>query len=556
MVQPARNMLRSDGRIEYNVALYMRLSRDDGDLSESESIINQRKILHSFAMEQGFNVVGEYVDDGWSGTNFNRPGFQQMIKDIDPKKINCVVTKDLSRLGRDHVMMGYYIETFFPENNIRYIAINDKVDSDQGDNDITPFMNVFNEFHAKQTRKKVRSVFEAKFKEGECHYAFPPMGYNKDPNRKNHLVPDPETDWIIKKMFELAEEGMGPWAIRGWLFDHKIITPGYRAYLRWGSYAKTYENAPEERRYEWGLANVKKILKDPIYIGTLVHYRKRTISFKNHKAKKQPPSKQMVSEDAHEGLVTEEQFNHVQELIEVRRRKTKAGSPHMFAGIAVCADCGGYMRFGANRTSPSHEYRYLCCGRKSEIGTRSCTAHHTQYDQFCQVILEKIQELYRLVKIDKESIVSKLSVKVNEQAIMQKANNEEERKKLQTRKDELGKIIAKLYEDLVSGRVTDEMFSMMSERFRGEHAEVSQRLIELSGEESEPAISESQVQKLVDLVDEISYPTELTTELINLLIEKIEIHEPVGRKHSRNKTQRIEIHWRFVEPTRPDVVFK
>ena len=279
MRQPAAMLEALHENYLYNTALYMRLSRDDGDSGESESIINQRKILYASAAEMGLNVVGEYVDDGWSGTSFQRPGFQQMLKDIEEKRINCVMTKDLSRLGRDHVMTGYYIESFFPENNIRFIAINDKVDSDQGDNDITPFMNVFNEFHAKQTSKKIRRVFESKFEDGECHYIYPPMGYDKDPARKNHLVPDPETRWIIEKMFELAEEGKGPWVIRSWLYDHKVMTPGYRAYLRWGAQAKTYEKAPEGRRYEWGLKSVKEILKNPLYIGTLVHYKKRTISY-------------------------------------------------------------------------------------------------------------------------------------------------------------------------------------------------------------------------------------------------------------------------------------
>lgn len=556
MRQPAAKYSVLCENFPYNAALYMRLSRDDGDSGESESIVNQRKILYSYALEMGFNVAGEYVDDGWSGTNFNRPGFQQMLKDVEEKEINCIITKDLSRLGRDHIMTGYYIENYFPENNIRYIAVNDKVDSEEGDNDITPFMNVFNEFHAKQTSKKVRSVFESKFKDGECHYAYPPMGYIKDPEKKNHLIPDPETDWIIKKIFELAEGGMGPWAIRMWLYNNKIITPGYRAYQKWGAYSKTYENAPESRKYEWGLANVKNILKNTLYMGTIVHYKKRTLSYKNHKIRKQPKHKQMVSENTHEGLISEEQFMRVQELIDIRRRKnSNNGQPHIFAGVAVCADCGGYLRFGANKTSPNHIYRYLCCGRKSDVGTRACTAHYTNYDLFSEAILLKIQELYRQVQIDKRAIANKLASKVKEIESSTKDVMKEEKSKLEKRKSEVENIISKLYEDWASGQISGDMFSAMSSKFRTEHAEIIENLSQIPEEESSKE-SKDGVEKLIKVVENIAYPTELTPELINMLIERIEVHEPEGEKYKRNKPQKIEVYWRFVEPVKPEVIFK
>lgn len=556
MRQPAAKQELSGENALYNAALYMRLSRDDGDSGESESIVNQRKILYAYAMEMGFNVVGEYVDDGWSGTSFQRPGFQQMIKDIDEKQINCIVTKDLSRLGRDHVMTGYYIESFFPENNIRFIAVNDKVDSEEGDNDITPFMNVFNEFHAKQTSKKIRRVFEAKFEDGECHYIYPPMGYNKDPEVKNHLVPDPETRWIIEKMFELAEEGKGPWAIRSWLYEHKVMTPGYRAYLRWGAYAKVYEDAPESRRYEWGLKSVKEILKNPLYIGTLVHYRKRTISYKNHKAKNLPENKQIVYVNAHEPIVSQERFDRVQQLIGARKRKSsQSGKPHVFAGIAVCADCGGGMRFGSNRTSPRHTYNYLCCSRKNEMGTKSCTSHYTNYDRLCDAVLERIQRLYHEVHIDKDAILKRLRARAAQDAQSCDSFAREEKAGLEKRKAELENILSKLYEDWAAQRITEAMFSAMTAKFRIEHTELIQRIAQLSdAREKQERIEDG--RKLVELVEQMSYPSELTAELVNLLISRIEIHEPIGGHRQKFKPQEIEIFWRFVEPEHSELFFK
>jgi len=538
-----------------NAALYMRLSRDDGDSGESESIVNQRKILYGYAMEMGFSVVNEYVDDGWSGTTFNRPGFQQMIGDIKTKGINCIITKDLSRLGRDHIMTGHYIENFFPENGIRYIAINDKVDTEQGESDIAPFMNVFNEFHAKQTSKKVRSVFETKFKDGECHYNYPPMGYNKDPDIKNHLVPDPDTAWIIQKMFDLALEGLGPWAIRMWLYNNKVITPGYRAYLRWGAYSKTYASAPEGRKYEWGIKNVKEILQNRLYTGTIVHYKKRTISYKNHKIRNQPSYKHLISENTHEPLVSIEVFDRVQDLISVRKRKSGTqNAPHIFAGVAVCADCGGYLRFGANKTSPNHVYRYLCCGRKSEIGTRACTAHYTNYDKLCEAILQQIQDLYKQVKIDKKSIVEKLAAKSKEIFESAEVENRKSKDFLEKRKSELESIISKLYEDWASGVLTQEMFSMMSDKFRKEHHDIVEAISRIPSEENDHS-EKNEANKLVELVDRMTYPTELTAELINLLIDKIAIHEAVGEKYQKHKPQEIEIYWRFVNPNQSEMFF-
>lgn len=553
MKQPATIIPYQDHGIIYNAALYMRLSRDDGDPVESESIGNQRRILSAFAREQGFNIVGEYTDDGWSGTTFNRPGFRKMIADIEAKKINCVITKDLSRLGRDHIMVGYYTENYFPEHGIRYIAINDRVDTDEGDSDIAPFMNIFNEFHAKQTSKKVRCVFESKFKDGECHYRYPPYGYDKDPDRKNHLVPDPETGWVIEKIFEMAESGSGSWTIRKWLYDNRIITPGYRAYIRWGAYKKTYDDAPEERKYEWGLATVKRILKDPVYIGCLVHYRKRQVSFKNHKIKNMPKSKQMYLENTHEALVSKDRFDRVQNQIEVRRRKTNAGAPHIFVGIAVCADCGGYMRFGHNR---GRDYSYLCCGKKSEIGSLRCTAHNIRYDKLCDAVLKKIQDLYREVRIDKDTVIERLSNELNTDTSSQQLACQKELSRLRARRDELSRIISKLYEDWASQRITGDMFNMMSNRFRDENTSISTRIQELESESEDAQQEVCSPNRLVSIVESMPYPTELTSELVNLLIEKIRIHESIGRKYKRNKSQEIEIYWRFAAPTKPEVLLK
>lgn len=532
----------------YNAALYMRLSKDDDLAGDSASIQNQRMILRKYAEENNMRIVGEYIDDGWSGTNFNRPGFQQMLEDLQEKSINCVITKDLSRLGRNYLEVGHYTETFFPANGIRYIAINDNVDTLSGDSDLAPFMNIFNEFHAKQTSKKIRLVNEMKFAEGACHYTYPPMGYIKDPEDKSHLIPDEKSRWIIEKIFDLADSGMGAYSIQKWLYQNKVITPGYREYVEYGGQAKTYADAPEDRKYQWGLANIKKILKDTVYIGCITHYKSRSISFKNKKRLKLPQEKWVVVENAHEPLIKKEQFDRVQRQIDARRRQTKDGEVQLFAGVAKCADCGASMRFSTNRQRKGAEYQYLSCGRRDEQLEKKCSLHYTRYDALQAIVLSRIQALYKQTEMDKTRLLKNLA-RINEEKESQILRKEKaEFRQLQQRKAELEKLFPRLYEDWVAGRISEQSFSMMSAHYEEEQKNIEGRMASLTKLVAFPSRDTEYAQKLIAEIERFSYPTELTHELIGALIEKIEIHEAVGPKGSRKKTQEIEIFWKFVGP--------
>ena len=273
----------------YNTALYMRLSRDDELQGESGSIQTQRMMLRQYAAEHGLNVIDEYIDDGWSGTNFDRPDFQRMIDDIEDGKINCVVTKDLSRLGRNYILTGQYTEIYFPSKGVRYIAVNDNVDTINGENELAPFLNILNEMHARQTSKKVKAAMRTRFANGAHYGAYAPLGYVKDPDKKA--------------------------SITRILVEEKVPTPGWLNFQRYGTFANIYAGAPEEKAYAWTIAQVKSILKEETYIGHSVHNKQTNISFKNKKKVRKPKEEWYRVENTHEAIISEDVFRQVQEQI-------------------------------------------------------------------------------------------------------------------------------------------------------------------------------------------------------------------------------------------------
>ena len=329
-------------------ALYCRLSQDDGIEGDSNSIQNQKAILQKFAEDHHFPSPCFYVDDGFSGGNFQRPAFQQMISDMENGEIGIIVTKDLSRLGRNQLHTGLYIEERFPMFGVRYIAINDNVDTINGENELAPFLNILNEMHARQTSKKVKAAMRTRFANGAHYGAYAPLGYVKDPDKKGHLLVDPETRWIIEKIFDLAVHGRGAASITRILVEEKVPTPGWLNFQRYGTFANIYAGAPEEKAYAWTIAQVKSILKEETYIGHSIHNKQSNISFKNKKKVRKPQEEWYRVENTHEAIISEEVFQKVQELIASRRRRQKNGTTQIFSGLVKCADCGWSLAYGVN----------------------------------------------------------------------------------------------------------------------------------------------------------------------------------------------------------------
>ena len=390
----------------YNTALYMRLSRDDENYGDSVSIETQRTILQQYAKEQGLHVVGEYVDDGWSGTNFERPDFQRMMDDVEAGKVNCIVTKDLSRFGREHVMMDYYLEFLFPEKRVRYIAVAENEDTEKGLSDFVPFKNLFNEWFAKDTSRKVKAAFKAKFATGQRIGAYAPIGYRKHPEIKNKLIIDEETRWIVEKIFDLAIHGRGAASITRILIMEKVPTPGFINFQRDGTFANIYAGAPEKKSYAWTIAQVKSIMKDETYIGHTIHYRETNISFKNKRRVRKPQSEWMRVENTQEPIISEQVFRQVQEQIANRRRKCKDGTTQIFSGLVKCADCGWSLSYGENRQN-SKPYGHYHCSKYGQ-GTRQCSMHYIRYDVLYAYVLSRLQYWSGLVQHDEERLLKQL----------------------------------------------------------------------------------------------------------------------------------------------------
>lgn len=530
----------------YNTALYMRLSRDDENYGDSVSIETQRTILQQYARENGLHVVGEYVDDGWSGTNFERPNFQRMMDDVEAGKINCIVTKDLSRFGREHVMMDYYLEFVFPEKQIRYIAVTDNEDTEKGLSDFVPFKNLFNEWFAKDTSRKVKTALRAKYMAGQRTFAYAPLGYIRHPEIKNALAVDEETKWIIKKIYDLAVHGSGAAKITKVLIAEKVPTAGYLNYKRYGTFANIYAGAPEEKSYAWTISQVKSILKDETYIGNSVHNKQTNISYKNKKRVRKPQEEWLRVEGTHEAIISKDIFTQVQEQIAGRRRQMKDATTQIFAGLVRCADCGWSMSFGTNKANKM-PFSYFNCTSYRQFGKASgtCTAHYIRYDTLYAYVLSRIQYWARQARLDEYQLLQRLLKSGDKERAAKAKRRAEIIAKAEKRKTEVDRLFAKLYEDWSAGRITDYNFNMLSQKYQAEQQELSEKIDRLKAELSAEQQTAVDAEKWIALIKQYANPTELTAELLNTLIEKIVIHEAV-KTEDGIREQEVEIFYRFV----------
>ena len=530
----------------YNTALYMRLSRDDESYGDSVSIETQRTILRRFAEENNLHVVGEYIDDGWSGTNFDRPNFQRMMQDVEAGKVNCIASKDLSRFGREHIMMDYYLEFVFPEKGIRYIAVSDNEDTEKGLSDFVPFKNLFNEWFAKDTSRKVKNSLHAKFLAGERTFAYAPLGYRRDPDVKNRLVIDEETRWIVEKIFDLAFHGAGAAKITGILLDEQVPTPGWLNYTRYGTFANIYADAPEKKRYAWTVGQVKSIVKNETYIGNSVHGIQTNISYKNKKKIRKPPEEWLRIENTHEAIISKEVFEQVQEQIASRRRKMKTATTQIFSGLVKCADCGWSMSYGTNNSN-SKPFHYFVCTNYRQHGPRhcDCTSHYIRYDTLYVYVLSRLQYWSAQSDMGEEHLKRQLlHANDREQQRMVKMRDAE-LKRAQKRQKELDRLFSKLYEDWAAERITEYNFKVLSEKYQTEQTEVLEKIERLQAELATEQQTVVNIDQWIGLIQQYAHPEELTAEMLNALIEKIVVHEKtIGEDGEKEQT--VDIYYRFV----------
>ena len=444
---------------DFNVGIYIRLSQEDKDKkyeSDSESVINQKELLRSYVKNNKFNLSGEYVDDGYSGTDFDRPGFQRMLEDIKMKKINCVVVKDLSRFGRDHVMTGYYIETFFPENNIRFISILESFDSfkNQASNDSSTFIIACNDYYSKQNSIKIRNVLNDKRKNGKFIGSLPSFGYMRDPEDKGHLIPNPDTAPIVRNIFKWRADGVGPTEIATRLNNDNVPTPS--------GYKKTNFSSRLINRDTWNISTVKKILTNRIYTGDMVQHTQTKVNYKSKKKINLDQSLWVIVENTHEPLVDKTTFEYVQIL---RKRYTRNVSiktgreKRILEGKLFCKECGNRLSVYYRKKL---DYWSINCNRYSRDPKRGrCSSHFYPYDYLEEQILEKIDESVSnfIKELDIEELNNEVVKTIHEetQSVDKKISD------LNKDKEQILSRLSTLYNDRCEGVITGELYKELSQ---------------------------------------------------------------------------------------------
>ncbi len=524
----------------YKAALYMRLSKDDDGAAESASITTQRKMLRSFANENGFAVYDEYVDDGWSGTNFDRPEFKRMIADIEARKVNLVLTKDLSRLGRDYITAGQYTEIYFPSKGVRYIAINDGYDSDSPHTDIAPFKNVINEMYARDTSKKIRSAFVTRMRDGAYIAAFAPYGYQKDPEDKHHLVIDEQSGAIVKKIFGMAANGNLPIEIARMLNACDVPSPAvYRCITHDGLDVNQYS-----QRREWTSATITKMLRNIVYLGHVAQGKTTKVSFKSHLTVSNPRDEWIVVQNTHEALVDEETFDLVRRRTTARTCEKKGEFFNLFSGIAKCADCGRNMSATGTRKKGSHAN--LTCGGYKLYGGGECSNHFIDYNVLYEIVLNSLKEQIRISHQDRSAIID--NAMQHQQKQERKKGRSAELAPLKKRLRDLENIIEKLYEDNAAGRLSDARMNKLLPKHEQEAETLESRMsaMEKANEVLE-APQRASREKLDKLLQQITDVIELTPKLLFKLIDRIEVSQGHYEKgeHGKVKHQSVKIYYRF-----------
>ena len=501
--------------IDYKVGIYIRLSKEDEEkekYSESESIQNQRALLMQYIKENKLNFIAEYVDDGISGTSFDRPGFNKMIEDIENGKINMVITKDLSRLGRNYVQSGYYTETYFPEHNVRYIAILDNIDTaiDSANNDIAPFKSILNEMYAKDTSKKINSVLQSKRKQGE-YLGTAPYGYKKDPENKYHLIVDEEAAKVVKLIFEKYLEGYGTMQIADYLSEQKIPIPS--------DYNKKKRGAKSITYGLWAQSTVRFILSNEIYTGTVIQGKRKKLSFKSKKFIDVPEEDWVKVPNMHEAIVSIEDYERAKRIIESTKGSRVVENDYLFKGLLRCYDCKGYIGI---RSSDKNGNIYGRCQRYGRYGKFDvCSPHNFNYQVFEESMILVLKEICKEYSNKKrlEEIVKKSRSKENKELdLRNRLKTYEAQIQKETRKLEL------LYEDRLSEIITVDSYIENANRIRNEIKEYQERIKEIQQELSGEENSKNKDEKLNNLVDEFLNMEKPTKEIIREFIDKIEIH--------------------------------
>ena len=527
-------------------ALYCRLSQDDGNVGDSMSIQSQKAILEKYAREMGKAAYAFYVDDGYSGTNFQRPSFQRMIADIEDGKIDTVITKDLSRLGRNYLESGAYIEVFFPQRHVRYIAVNDGVDSEQsGGLDITPFKNILNEFYSRDISKKVKSGKHIRALEGKFMGTTAPFGYRKDPQDKNHLIVDEATAPTVRLIYSLALEGYGTNRIGKVLYERKIPKPSY--YKQ--EFFSQHDTGSEDYWYDWKQEVITRIIRNPVYKGGMYVHGTSKPTFKCKGRGYIRQADREVLENVHEAVVTKEVWQTANDIID-RHTKVKpctSGYENIFRGLLKCPDCGQTLLIHTDNRNPDRDLldkTYYQCTTYRKKGANFCTAHRISAGDIENAIKADIDRHAVKAMKDKEKFINNVLLSMNESSAERSEKVKAEIDKLKKRNAELDQMYIRLYEDYSSGKLSEKKFTMMSAHYEQEQDANEEKLSELERQHKAKSVAVTNAEQFTESLAQCAGMKKLTATVLNTLIEKIEVHNPV--MVNGVKEQKLTVYYKFV----------
>jgi DNA invertase Pin-like site-specific DNA recombinase len=527
---------------KYNI-LYGRLSQEDELKGDSNSIQNQRMLLEKYAQENGFTNVKFLYDDGYSGTNFNRPAWSKIMKLIESGEVETLIVKDLSRLGREYLQVGYYTEIYFPQKGIRFIAVNDGVDSLYSEtNDFTPMRNYFNELYAKDSSKKVRIVKRAQAERGELLGGKPPYGYKRDENVRKGIVPDEEAAGVVKRIFVLCSEGKGPNQIARLLTKEQVLTPSNYYYQKTGA---SHAGLDTTRPYNWSGSSVTGILDNKTYLGHMAGLRSTTLSYKNKKLIRHPESEQILVENTHEPLIAQELWDIVQEVRQHKKRTPKhMDEPNLFSGLVYCADCGKPLVLHRAHTMKATQNNFKCY-TYNKRGKEACSAHYIREQDLIRIVLDDLRRVTHFAR-QKEKMFAEYINRKNSAELRREINAVQKELDTMRRRDtELTALFKRLYEDNVLGRVNNEQFRILSGDYNAEQKELAAAIPAQEARLQKLQDSAANVEAFIEKAKRYTEIQELTPQILRLFIQRIEVRER-SEKYSRTAEQEIRIIYRDV----------
>lgn len=527
---------------QYNAALYCRLSVDDGNYGGSVSIETQKLLLEQYCKDHKISSYNFYCDDGYSGTNFERPSFKEMLSDIDSGKINLVIVKDLSRFGRNYVESGMYVQRF-TDNNIRFIAADDNYDSLVNSDDLLfPIKNVVNEMYAREVSKKTKAAKLAKARSGQYVGSKPPFGYKNDPSDRHHLIIDEPAAQVVSKIFRLASEGTGYNKITRILRDEKVLNPiGY-----------VNQNNPDyfksdywRKEFDWHVTSIRSILNNEVYLGHIVYGKRPNKSMKSKDRIKTSKEDWVVVENCHEPIVSQELWDKAHKIMKAKHRPAKTGEVQMFAGLLYCSDCGHCLTYSQKKRKDGTYHGSYTCWLYKTHGKQYCESHYITYDVIYNLVLLDIQKNLFAYRRNTEQFRRFLESRYKSASVKETERIQKDFDKKEKRCYELDKIISRLYEDNVLGRISDERYEVMLKNYESEHAELSKKISELRLKLDEVKKQSDSAEMFINVIRKYTIVDQLDASILNELIDKIIVHQKEGTDDGR-QFQQIEIYYKFV----------